>query len=136
MPSATYLEVVCALFVALFVVAHKLALAVRVVLLVHVTQVALHLLDVLLGLFVAELLLEREVVGVGVRRLGLCVLEHGVPHVLVDVERCVAVRAALETVEQLLLDGLLDLGGAQRLDFARRLAALRLFLDAHELGSV
>lgn len=125
------LEVV--VVVGLFVVADKLALA--IVVFVHIAHVAVHFLDVFLLLFVRELLLERNVLAVLVRDARLGIFEDCVPDIFVDIERRVAVCAALETVEQLFFDRLFELGGAQGLDFACRFAALRLFLDTDELGS-
>ena len=118
--------------IGLFVVADKLALA--IVVFVHIPHVAVHFLDIFLLLFVRELLLERNILAVLVRDARLGILEDCIPDILVDIERRVAVCAALETVEQLFFDRLFELGGAQGLDFACRFAALRLFLDTDELG--
>ena len=57
------------------------------------------------------------------------------PDSLVDVERRVAVRFALEAVKQLLLDRLLEVRGGEGLALADGFSAVELLLDTDELGS-
>ena len=121
----------------------------------HGTLVLLHVVDVRLvkvahelGHAVVELVLELVLVLVLVRLvvalhaellellLGLdlaLAVQDGLPHVLVDVERLVAVRARLEPRDELALERLLELRRRERLGLARRLALLRLLLDRDEL---
>lgn len=99
--------------------------------LVFVVQLLLELVLVLVVRLVVTLHPERLELLLGVD-FALAVQDR-LPDVLVNVQRLVAVRARLESGDQLALERLFEPCRRERLGFTRRLSLLRLLLDRDDL---